>query len=179
MAVWFVQFPKDDLPKPKQINMIDFHESVGKQWADYARILNSKGFMYGNHYAPWDIHKGIAGLDGNNLQWAKDAGIDFQPVKRSGSVMEAIELCRRLWRFLHFAPKCSDALDRLASYHEKTNRDGFGMGVPDHTLEESNVADSYRTMVEALARNIVRPRNMMRDDFSWFECPKFDGYFDG
>ena len=177
MSVWFVQFPDDDFNNPKRIHIIDYEESRGKAWAEHARLLNSKGFMYGNHYAPWDINKGIAGIDGNNLQWAKESGIDFTAVPRRGySIMNAVEICRRRWNGLHFTSKCADAVDMLASYHEKTDRNGVGQGVPEHD-NSSNCADAFRCMCEALEKNMVTPKNQS-NDFSWVDEIELDGYFD-
>ncbi len=178
MSVWFVQFPDDDLPNPKRVNMIAYEESSGKAWAEHARMLNSKGFMYGGHYAPWDINKGIAGIDGTNLQWAKECGIEFTAVPRRGfSIMNAIEICRRRWKGMKFTHDCNNAVDKLASYHEKTDRNGIGQGVPEHDIN-SNCADAFRTMCEALDKRLVQNQMLGRDNMSWVDEIKFDGYFD-
>jgi len=176
MAVWFVQFPDEDLPKPKRINLIGYEESRGQTWAEHARLLNSRGYMYGNHYAPWDINKGIAGVEGNNLQWARESGIEFTSVPRRGHhIMQSIEICRRAWQYAHFAAECADAVDTLASYHEKVNREGVGMGVDEHDASSNN-ADAFRTMCEALDKGMVAPKNM-NDSFEWLEMPSMDGFF--
>jgi len=158
MAVWFVQFPHNDLPEPSSIRLIGFEETRGGVWADHATNLRKKGWEYGGHYMPWDINKGAAGMSGSNLQWAKEAGIEFTPVQRRGyGVMTAIEICRRLWGKLEFAKgTATDGAERLSEYHEKKDRDGNMMGTPDHDSHSSNVADSYRTMVEALDKKVVR-----------------------
>lgn len=177
MSVWYVQFPKDDLPKPSKISLIDYEESRGQAWSEHARKLNSKGYMYGNHYAPWDINKGIAGVEGNNLQWAKESGIDFVPVpRRSNGIMNSIEICRRKWKICSFSEKTFDTVDSLASYHEKTDRNGIGMGVPEHD-NSSNLADSFRLMCEAIELGIVRQK-ASQDNMEWVADFKFDGYFD-
>lgn len=176
MSIWFAQFPDEDLPDPNRIHLIDYHESRGKDWAFYARTLNSKGYMYGGHFAPWDINKGMAGLDGNNHQWAKQSGIDFTTVKRRGyNIMEAIEICRRRWTGLEFSEGVSDAVDMLVSYHEKVDKQGVGMGVAEHD-NASNCADAYRTMVEALERGIVLDKRV-NDRFDWDSFTS-EGYFD-
>ncbi len=175
MSVWYVQFPDENLKSPKRVNMIDYDESRGKLWAEHARLLNSKGYMYGNHYAPWDINKGIAGIDGNNLQWARESGIEFVPVPRRGyNIMAAIEICRRRWNGLNFASKTADAVDTLASYHEKVDRNGVGQGAPEHD-NSSNCADAFRCMCEALDKGLVQPRNMNQ---GWEDVEfNMDGFF--
>jgi hypothetical protein len=180
MSIWFVQFPGDDLPKPKEIGVIEYHEDYGKTWAEYAQILNSKGYMYGGHYAPWDINRGTVGLAGTNWTWAKESGIEFVAVPRRGqNIMHSIEICRRRWRGIKWSSKCRDAVDRLASYHEKKDSDGVGLGVPEHSIE-SNCADSYRCLCEALELGIVKPKfgNSGAGGMDWVDGIKMDGYFD-
>jgi hypothetical protein len=158
MAMWLVQFPNNDLPNPKKIRLIGFEETRGGVWEDHATLLRGKGYEYGGHFMPWDINKGAAGVSGSNLQWAKEAGIEFTPVQRRGQgIMSAIELCRRVWSLLEFCPgTATDGAERLSEYHEKKDREGNFMGVPEHDSKSSNVADGFRTMVEALDKNIVR-----------------------
>ena len=158
MAVWFVQFPHNDLPKPSTIRLIAFEETRGGVWADHATSLRERGWEYGGHYMPWDINKGAAGVSGSNLQWAKEAGITFTPVQRRGNgIMSAIEICRRLWGKLEFvAGTANDGAERLSEYHEKKDNEGQYTGAPEHDSWSSNVADAYRCMVEALDKNIVR-----------------------
>ena len=158
MSVWYVQFPDNDLPEPKKIRLIGFEESRGGVWADHAANLRKKGYEYGGHFMPWDINKGVAGMEGNNLLWAKEAGIESTPVQRRGrGIMSAIELCRRAWAKLEFCEgSAAEGAERLSEYHEKKDRDRNFMGVPEHDSRSSNVADSFRTMVEALDKQIVR-----------------------
>jgi len=158
MAMWMVQFPDNDLPSPKRIQMIGFHETRGGVWADHARTLREIGYEYGGHFAPWDIKMGRAGLDGNNLQWAREAGIEFTPVpQRNFGIMEGIELCRRAWSLVSFSRgSAMDGAERLSEYREKRDRDGNYMGKPEHSSRSSNVADSFRTLVEALNKKMVR-----------------------
>ena len=148
MAVWFVQFPHNDLPEPSSIRLIHFEETRGGVWADHATNLREKGWEYGGHYAPWDINSGKAGMAGNNLLWAKEAGIEFTPVQRRGQgIMASIELCRRIWKKVEFAKgTATEGAERLSEYHEKKDREGNHMGIPEHDSNASNVADGFRTM---------------------------------
>jgi len=158
MAIWFVQFPHNDLPEPSTVRLIHFEETRGGVWEDHATSLRKKGWEYGGHYSPWDINKGAAGMEGNNLKWAKEAGITFTPVQRRGyGIMSAIELCRRIWESVEFSEgTASDGAERLSEYHEKVDRDGQFTGIPDHDNRSCNVADSFRCLVEALDKKIVR-----------------------
>ncbi len=162
MVIWFVQFPNDDLPKPKVWNFIGYHESVGKEWADYAQILNSQGYWYGGHYAPWDIAKGQAGHGSKtNLDYAKERGINFIPVQRGGSINNDIELCRRCWQYTYWSKEVNAPLERLAAYHQKANSAGVGTGVPEHD-KSSNTADALRTLVRAWETGIIQNNSIRK-----------------
>ena len=165
MVCWFVQFPLEDFPSPKKAHIIDYHESRGNDWAFYANMLNSKGYWYGGHYAPWDIAKGMAGLEKTNQQYARERGIEFIAVSRTPKLTDDIESARRYWVDCHFAPCVSSAVDLLASYHEKTNRDGLGIGTPEHD-NSSNAVAGFRTLVRASETGIIRNnQGVCFDDF--------------
>lgn len=48
-AIWFVQ------GVAMQIRLIDYYENKGKGIDHYARHLQSLGYIYGNHWLPWDV----------------------------------------------------------------------------------------------------------------------------
>ena len=74
-SVWFVQ------RIGKEIRFIDYEEKAGVTWAYWARILQEKGYLYGKHYAPFDIRNrekaGKEEVAKSRLQWAADVGIIF------------------------------------------------------------------------------------------------------
>ena len=178
MAVWFVQVPGEDYASPKQISLIDYHESRGRDWAFYAQMLNSKGYWYGNHYAPWDIAKGQAGHEKTNRDYARERGIQFQTVSRNPKLSLDIEDCRRSW------PKIWSGIneqvvrgtDFLEQYHEKVDKNGVAMGKPEHD-HSSNCADAFRTMVRAFVTGIVEPNLGQQMDWEGFG-KGFEGFFD-
>lgn len=176
MAVWFVQVPGDDFDDVGRVNLIDYHESRGHDWAYYAQILNSKGYWYGGHYAPWDIAKGQAGHEKTNRDYARERGIDFSVVSRNAKLTLDLEDCRRFWPKVWVGDNqaCVEGLEMLESYHEKLNSEGVGTGKPEHD-DSSNCADSFRTMVRAFVTKIVEPKT--RKKFDWGEF-KMEGYFD-
>ena len=51
---------------------------------------------------PWDINKGAAGLEGNNLSGRKKRYRVYTVQRRGMGIMSAIELCRRAWVKLEF-----------------------------------------------------------------------------
>lgn len=179
MVIWYVQFPDEDYPQPKKWNIIGRHESTGKDWAFYAQELNRTGYWFGNHFAPWDIVKGQAGHGVKiNLDYALERGIRFEKVRRSGRINEAIEVCRRCFGRCHFSddPEVSRGAEYLASYHQKTDRNGVGIGSPDHDMS-SNTADAYRTIVRAWELEMIYPV-ANNDGFGRFEKDEGTGFDD-
>jgi hypothetical protein len=75
-AIWFVQ------QVGREVRFIDYEEAIGGTWAYWARKLQDKGYLYGRHFAPWDIvMKEKAGDEEaakDHFAWAKEVGINFQ-----------------------------------------------------------------------------------------------------
>ncbi len=126
--------------------IIDYHESTGKKIEDYAVVINSKNYRYGGHFAPHDVSKRM--LFGDLVTRAKEVGIDFRRVPKTNSVLQDIEICRRMLGIIMFHERCQDLLDHLDSYREGS------AGRPVHDAH-SHGADAFRTMVMAIHLNLV------------------------
>ena len=126
--------------------IIDYHESTGKKIEDYALVVNSKGYRYGGHYAPHDVSKRM--LFGDLVTRAKEVGIDFRRVPKTNSVLQDIEICRRMLRDVRIHERCGDLLEHLDNYREGA------AGRPVHD-SHSHGADAFRTMVMAIHLNLV------------------------
>ena len=126
--------------------IIDYHESTGKKIEDYATVINSKNYNYGGHYAPHDVSKRM--LFGDLVTRAKEVGIDFRRVPKTNSVLQDIEICRRMMRDVCIHERCGDLLEHLDAYREGS------AGRPVHDAH-SHGADAFRTMVMAIHLNLV------------------------
>jgi len=126
--------------------IIDYHESTGKKIEDYATVINSKNYNYGGHYAPHDVSKRM--LFGDLVTRAKEVGIDFRRVPKTNSVLQDIEICRRMMRDVCIHERCQDLIEHLDSYREGS------AGRPVHDAH-SHGADAFRTMVMAIHLNLV------------------------
>jgi hypothetical protein len=126
--------------------IIDYHESTGKKIEDYATVINSKNYSYGGHYAPHDVSKRM--LFGDLVTRAREVGIDFRRVPKTNSVLQDIEICRRMMRDIVIHERCQDLLEHLDAYREGS------AGRPVHDAH-SHGADAFRTMVMAIHLNLV------------------------
>jgi hypothetical protein len=99
-AVWFVQFIG------QEIRLIDFYlDSEGAGMPQYALMLQDRRYVYGDHYAPWDVS--AEGPNGRSMQTgrdlvevARDAGIAFKIVERcsvEAGIKTAQEIITRCW----------------------------------------------------------------------------------
>ena len=128
--------------------IIDYHESTGKKIEDYAVVVNSKNYKYGGHFAPHDVSKRM--LFGDLVTRAKEVGIDFRRVPKTNSVLQDIEICRRMMRDVWIHERCQDLVEHLDAYREGS------AGRPVHDAH-SHGADAFRTMVMAIHLNLVTP----------------------
>ena len=128
--------------------IIDYHESTGKKIEDYAVVVNSKNYKYAGHFAPHDVSKRM--LFGDLVTRAKEVGIDFRRVPKTNSVLQDIEICRRMMRNVWIHERCQDLLEHLDAYREGS------AGRPVHDAH-SHGADAFRTMVMAIHLNLVTP----------------------
>lgn len=93
MAVWFVQ------QLGNEVRFIDFEEATGKTFAYWAGLLQSKNYLYRNHWAPHDVKvKEMVGkgyIAKSRLDHAADVGINFELVERC-SFENSVEVLKGL-----------------------------------------------------------------------------------
>jgi hypothetical protein len=139
MAIWFYQ------QTSREIRVIDFFEASGHGLDYYAGILDKRGYLYGDHYAPHDIAVRELGTGKSRLEMAAGLGIKFIPLPAS-SVADGISAARLLISRMYFdAKKCAVGLDALRQYREKRDdKRGINLG-PLHDWS-SHAADAFRTL---------------------------------
>lgn len=112
-AIWFVQAVGNEL------RVIDYYETNGEGLAHYAKVLQDKGYLYGDHFAPHDIQVRELGSGVSRLETAKKLGIDFK-VTKNLSVDDRIQAGRTVLRRCYFhATNCEKGLDALRNYHKE------------------------------------------------------------
>jgi hypothetical protein len=118
-AIWFVQFIG------QEIRLIDFYiDNEGIGIFEYALMLQNKRYVYGTHYAPWDVAGD--GPNGRSMQTgrdfvevAADAGIDFELVDKcsvNGGIQEVQSILDSCW---FDVDKCDYGIRCLEMYRAK------------------------------------------------------------
>ncbi len=78
-AIWFSQSLRN-----REVRFIDYYEASGEGLPHYAGVLQSKGYVYGTHWAPHDIQVREFGSGKSRLEVAAALGIKFAIVPNIG-----------------------------------------------------------------------------------------------
>ena len=138
-AIWFWRNVGEE------VHIIDYYEFNGEGLGHYVDVLKSKGYEYGNHYAPHDIaNRDLSGDGKSRKELAYEMyGIDFKVIPRS-SIEMGIEAVRKLLPTCVFDEWLTVGINHLASYRKAWN-DKYGVWAdkPLHD-EHSHAADAFR-----------------------------------
>lgn len=135
--------------------VIDYLEMTNVPWAEYARILFAKPYLYEKHFLPHDgAHHQIGiGEVLTTRQMAERVGIKpIQIIPVTKSVHDDVKnYCKPLLPNIWFDEvKCSRLINRLDSYSRRWDRvNAMWMNDPRHD-EASHGADSFRTLAMAI-----------------------------
>lgn len=152
-AIWFVQ------QAGKEVRIIDYYETSGEGLPYYVKILQDRGYIYGNHYAPHDIEVRELGSGVSRLETARSLGINFQVVKNI-SIDDGINAVRMIFNKCWFdKTKCKQGLNCLESYHkEYDEKRKEYKNIPYHDWS-SHSADAFRYMAVSIGDNILAENN--------------------
>ena len=124
MAVIFSQTAKGS----GQVRLIDYYEASGEGFPNYAGVLQSRGYVYGKHWAPHDIAVRELGTGKSRLDVAAGFGLRFEMTPRitsgaAGEVEEGIHTARLFFPRCWFDyEKCKGLLEALMHYRRDYNQ---------------------------------------------------------
>lgn len=127
-----------------EIRFIDYYEGSDKGLNSYVKVLQDKGYTYGQHIAPHDIQVREMTTGKTRLEIAQSLGINFDVLPKLG-VADGINAGRLMFRRLWIdEEKCKIWLDYIAQYRREWD-DAKGM-FKDNPLHDftSHAADMYR-----------------------------------
>lgn len=121
-AIWFAQ------RRGNQYIFIDYFEDSGKDLVHYARILESKGYNYDNHYLPHDarqrsLQTGVATADMFE-DLLKNYGVSgYVYVLDRAPIQDGINATRKLIKRCYFdSSRCLEGIKKLELYHRKYDK---------------------------------------------------------
>lgn len=136
-SIWFAQINRNE------IRLIDYYENNGEGLPHYAIILQERGYLYGDHWAPHDIQVRELGSGLSRLEVARSLGINFRIAPRQ-SLEDGIHAVRMALPRMWFDAKVEKALDSLSLYRRERNEaTGEFRTTPVHD-SHSHCADSLR-----------------------------------
>ncbi|KAF0235069.1 MAG: hypothetical protein FD177_228 [Desulfovibrionaceae bacterium] len=138
MTIWFVQ------QVGKEIRFIDYYESSGAGLDHYIQVLDRKGYLYGDHFAPHDIKVRELGSGKSRLEIARGLGLSFKIAPNIG-VMDGINAARMILSRCWFdSERCRHGLEALRQYRsEYDEKKRIFSSQPLHDWT-SHAADAFR-----------------------------------
>jgi len=137
-AIWFFQ------AYGRELRIIDYYEASGEGLPYYAKILQERGYVYGDHFAPHDIAVRELGSGRSRKEIALNLGIRFQVVAKQ-SIDDGIEAVRSVLPRCYFdEKKARQGLDSLLHYHKEFDQKrGEFKNRPYHDWS-SHASDAFR-----------------------------------
>lgn len=143
-AIWFYQLVG------KEIRIIDYYASSGVGLEHYSNELKSKGYSYGEHYAPHDIEVKELGSGKSRIEIAKNFGINFRIAPKL-SIDDGIQAVRGILSRCWFdKTKCEAGLMALKNYtKEWDTKNKVFRPYPKHDWS-SHPSDAFRYLAVSI-----------------------------
>lgn len=137
-ACWFFQVG------PGAVYFIDYHEETGTDVPYWVKYLNSKPYVYGDAYFPWDARLTTFAAPRSVIQQFSDHKITKTKIVGETDPADRIAAGRVLLRRSYFSRKrCAVGLDNLRGYHYKwDDRTKVLSREPEHDFT-SHGADAF------------------------------------
>ena len=151
-AIWFSQTLTSG-----EVRLIDYIEASGEGLPYYVNLLQSKGYSYGDHWAPHDIQVREFSSGRSRYDTAKGLGIHFKVSPRI-PIEDGIHAGRMLFPRCYFDEvKCAAGLEALQHYRRDYNsRLNEFKSTPIHDVF-SHAADAFRGLATRPGRKKVVP----------------------
>ena len=150
MTIWFTQ------TVGREVHVIDYLEHNGEGFPYYARELQAKGYVYGQHHGPHDIQVRELGTGRSRLETAAALGIKFEVVANI-PVADGIDAARAMIGRCWFdRDKTERGRNALASYHKTWDDKRKCFSTTPYHDWSSNGSDAFRYL--SVGHKMYRPR---------------------
>ena len=160
-CIWFFQ------TIGREIRLIDYYQSNGKDITHYLGVLTARGYTYGQHFVPHDAEARERWSASTMVQVAEAQGFRLSVLPREG-IEQGINAVRMLLSRCWFdQAKCTDGIDGLMNYRrEFAERLGEFKPQPLHDWA-SHPADAFRYLAMALDRvSAAKPQEFDPNQFT-------------
>jgi phage terminase large subunit len=118
-AIWFAQFVG------AEIRLIDYYEAAGVGLDHYVKVLQDKGYVYGQHILPHDVRVRELGTGKSRLETLDSLGIKNIDIAPSLRIDDGIQAVRSMLARCWFdAKKCEKGIDALINYQRDYDENG-------------------------------------------------------
>ena len=142
----------------REVWVIDYYEASGEGLAHYVQVLQSRGYVWGTHWAPHDIRVRELGTGKSRIEVAASLGVKFEIVPQIG-LDDGIEAVRNLFPRIWFdETKAARLIDCLRNYRKDYNQ-ALGEFKPRPVHDwASHGADALRYMAVSIDDKPKRER---------------------
>jgi len=168
-SIWFAQSIGFDY------RIIDFVQDRQKTIAHFLKVMQDKGYVYGNDYLPHDAQSKTLASNGRSIeQLLKAAGRTVKIVPKLG-IEDGINAARTVFPNCFFdEEKCADGIHSLRRYRYEVDPDtGMFSRKPVHD-DYSHGADAFRYLAVSLSKpkdktplNLPKIRNLSVGNTGW------------
>lgn len=142
-AIWFAQMVGFEY------RVLDFYENRGQALDHYLKVLQERGYVYGEHWLPHDAENELLASKRTIAQQMREVGHKVRITPKI-KIADGIAAARSLFPNLWFdADKCADGLNRLRRYRYDVDENGQFSRDPLHD-DNSNAADALRYLAVAM-----------------------------
>lgn len=130
--------------------IVDFYENRGEALGHYLKVIQARGYVYGEHWLPHDAENELLASERTIAQQMRAAGFAVRIVPKIG-VADGINAGRTLFPNCYFdAEKCADGLNAMRRYRYDVDPDtGQYSKAPLHD-DASHAADAFRYLAVAM-----------------------------
>jgi hypothetical protein len=160
-AIWFFQRHR------QEVRLIDYYEASGVGLDHYARVLQQRGYAYGEHLLPHDARVTEMGSGKTRVETLLSLGIRPRVLdshEREDGISEVRKLLPRCWFDVE---KCARGLEALRHY--RTEWDERRQDYRPRPLHDwsSHAADAFRYLAMGLQEPREEPMRPLRYDDRW------------
>lgn len=161
-ALWFAQATPGG-----EIRLIDYYEASGNGIDHYVRVLQERGYTYGDQIVPHDVQVRELGTGKSRMEVMQSLGLRNLRVAPNVSVEDGINAARMLLPRCWFdKARCAQGVEYLRMYRvRRDEKRGVSFG-PLHDAT-SHCADAFRYLALALREHTVQKQRRERVSVSW------------